>query len=299
MYESTKVKLLKFLEDVEDCSSTPVSISVNGEVNFENGGGDPVDPTQDCCSRYGYNWDEVNAICWAFTPTGDRPNSGVNGNATSPAPRVLKTARQTRSIVNSVINGESVSIEVGNKDMLAVGENLTLNKDVQGSTLLGKNVETNLPGIHVGGGYRDGDSSYNITGYAQNGIVTLHRYQAITASGQNLFLDIEGITANYLEIPNDTMWSCILNITIRDTSMSVKVSQQYSLQLSKTGGIAAFATPVQIASLGTFAGYTFTLDVDVASDTDQHRIFIDVAGSTFPINLIATASLQYQQSKTS
>jgi hypothetical protein len=207
---------------------------------------------------------------------------------------------QTRNsqITDSVINGEDVTIANGNKDMLAVGQRLELTKDVQGNTMLGKNVYTNLPGLHLGGGYRDGDSSYNITGYAQNGIVTLHRYQAITASGQNLFLDIEGITANYLEIPNDTMWSCILNITIRDTSMSVKVSQQYSLQLSKTGGIAAFATPVQIASLGTFAGYTFTLDVDVASDTDQHRIFIDVAGSTFPINLIATASLQYQQSKT-
>jgi len=47
MQESTSVKLIKFLEDVEDCSATPSTISVGGEVNFVDSNGDPVDATQD------------------------------------------------------------------------------------------------------------------------------------------------------------------------------------------------------------------------------------------------------------
>jgi hypothetical protein len=99
-YESTKVKLIKFLEDVEDCSATPSTISINGEVNFVDGNGDPVDATQDCCTRYGYNWDESTAICWATIPSGGRSNTNVGGTTTNPAPRVNKTAQQTRSIIN-------------------------------------------------------------------------------------------------------------------------------------------------------------------------------------------------------
>jgi hypothetical protein len=296
MYESTKVKLLKFLEDVEDCSSTPVSVTINGEVNFENGAGESVPPTQDCCSRYGYNWDEVNGVCWAFTPTGERPSSGVNGRPTTPAQREIKTIAQNRSIINSVINGESVSLVNGNKDMIAVGKDLTLTKAVEGSNLIGKNVYTNLPGLHLGGGYRDGNTFVE-QGWAQSGTVILHRKDTYPAAG-NAFYYVEGITNEHIELPNDTLWSCLLNVTIWDTTAGTYATGQYSFAMSKTGGVAAVSAITALNTVNTTA-FTFTVGVNVAVAT-QHRLFLNVGGGgTFPANIITTASLQYQQSKIS
>jgi hypothetical protein len=296
MQESTSVKLIKFLEDVEDCSATPSTISVGGEVNFVDSNGDPVDATQDCCTRYGYNWDESTAICWATIPSGGRPNTNVGGTTTNPAPRVTKTAQQTRSITNSVINGDSVTIEIGNRDMLAVGRDLELTKDVSGSNLLGKNVTTNLPGIHLGGGYRDG-SSYIEKGWAQSGTVILHRKDSYAAAG-NAFYYIEGVTNEHIELPNDTLWSCLLNVTIWDTNAGTYATGQYSFAMTKIAGVAAVSAITALNTVNTTA-FTFTVGVNVAVPAN-HRLFLNVGGGgTFPVDIITTASLQYQQSKIS
>lgn len=296
MQESTSVKLIKFLEDVEDCSATPSTISVGGEVNFVDTNGDPVDATQDCCTRYGYNWDENTAICWATVPSGGRPNTNVGGTTTNPAPRVTKTAQQTRSITNSVINGDSVTIEIGNRDMLAVGNTLELYKNVQGSNLLGKNVYTNLPGMHLGGGFRDG-SSYIEKGWAQSGTVILHRKDSYAAAG-NAFYYIEGVTNEHIELPNDTLWSCLLNVTIWDTNAGTYATGQYSFAMTKIAGVAAVSAITALNTVNTTA-FTFTVGVNVAVPA-KHRLFLTVGGGgTFPVDIITTASLQYQQSKIS
>ncbi len=202
LQESTKVTLLKFLDDQEDCFSTPVSVSINGEVNFEDANGDPVASTQDCCVRYGYNWDEVNAICWAFTPTGDRPNTPTSGTPTNPSPRPTTAALQNRSVLNSVITGNDVTIATGNSNMLAVGNRLELDASVSGSNLLGKNVYTKLPGIHLGGGWKNGITSSAEKGWAQSGDVILH-YKDAWVDSQIWDLLVEGVTASYIEIPDD------------------------------------------------------------------------------------------------
>jgi|694.fasta_scaffold20945_2 hypothetical protein len=296
MQESTSVKLIKFLEDVEDCSATPSTISVGGEVNFVDSNGDPVDATQDCCTRYGYNWDESTAICWATIPSDGRPNTNVGGTTTNPAPRVTKTAQQTRSIINSVINGDSVTIEIGNRDMLAVGNTLELYKNVQGSNLLGKNVYTNLPGMHLGGGFRDG-SIYIEKGWAQSGTVILHRKDAYPAAG-NAFYYIEGITNEHIELPNDTLWSCLLNVTVWDTNAATYATGQYSFAMTKIAGVAAVSAITALNTVNTTA-FTFTVGVNVAVPA-KHRLFLNVGGGgTFPVDIITTASLQYQQSKIS
>lgn len=299
MYESTKVKLLKFLEDVEDCTSTPVSVSVNGEVNFEDGNGDPVASTQDCCVRYGYNWDEVNAICWAFTPTGERPNSGVNGSATVPAARVIKTAVQTRSIINSVINGEDVTIEVGNKDMLAVGQNLSLTKVVDGNTMLGKNVYTNLPGIHVGGGYRGGNiANAAYTGWAQFGQFVLQRQFTIATSGDVFDLYIEGVAGEYINIPDEAILSVIMNVSISDSIGGYETSVHH-FTLDKFAGIANASAITTLSTIGAIGTNVFTFGIDTATNTDEHRVNVTVTGGTYPLGVVVTASIQYQQVKTS
>ena len=299
MYESTKVKLLKFLEDVEDCTGTPVSVSVNGEVNFEDAGGDPIEPSQDCCVRYGYNWDEVNAICWAFTPTGGRPSSGVNGTSTVPASRVNKVAAQTRAIVNSVVNGESVSIVDGNKDMLAVGQRLELTKDVQGNTMLGKNVFTNLPGIHVGGGYRGGNpANVSWTGWAQFGQFTLQRLITAPSTGSTFDLYIEGVAGEYIELADESVWSVIMNVSISD-GIGGNETSLHHFTLDKFGGIANASAITTLSTSGAIGAYVFTFAIDTATNTDQHRINVTVTGGTYPAGFLISASIQYQQSKTS
>ena len=292
--ESTKVKLLKFLEDTEDCSAIPSTISTNGEVNFVDANDDPVAPSQDCCTRYGYNWDEANAVCWAFTPNGNTRPNNISGNSTTPAVRELPTAAQTRGVLNSVINGQNIDIEVNNQNMLAVGERLELTKNVNGSNLLGKNVTTNLPGFHLGGGYRDGNTFVE-KGWAQSGTIILHRKDAYAAAG-NAFYYVEGITNEFIDLPNDTLWSCLLNVTIRDTNAGTYATGQYSFAISKTGGVAATSAVTALNTINTTA-FTFTIGVNVAVPAN-HRLFLNVGGGgTFPVNIITTASLQYQQSK--
>jgi hypothetical protein len=298
MYESTKVKLLKFLEDVEDCTGTPISISLNGEVNFEDAGGDPVAASQDCCVRYGYTWDENLGVCWANVPTGSKPNSPTSGSTTNPAPR--RTAVQTRNsqITDSVINGEDVTIVNGNKDMLAVGQRLELTKDVQGSTMLGKNVYTNLPGIHVGGGFRAGNpANITYTGWSQFGQFTLQRLITVASSGSTFDLYIEGVAGEYIELANESVWSVIMNVSVSD--MAGSETSLHHFTLDKFSSIANASAITTLSTSGAIGAYVFTFAIDTATNTDQHRINVTVTGGTYPAGFLVSASIQYQQSKTS
>ena len=298
MNESTSVKLIKLIENTEDCSSTPVSISVNGEVNFEDGNGDPVASTQDCCQRYGYNWDEANAVCWAFVPNVERPSTGVSGNPTSPASRPTQAAVENRSILDSVVSGTDVTIAVGNTNMLAVGSRLELTQDVGGSNLLGKNTYTSLPGVHLGGGYKDGLTTSVEKGWAQHGIVVLHRKDSWLTSGTNLAYYVEGIAGEYMNIPDETVWSVLLNVTIIDAGNNYYTGQ-FSLAMRKVAGVATVSAITAINQINNTA-YTFTMGVNVAANPAEHRLYLNVAGGgTFPANLITTASIQYQHSKIS
>ena len=293
--ESTKVKLLKFLEDTEDCASTPNTISVNGEVNFVDAAGDPVASTQDCCTRYGYNWDEATTICWAFTSNGNtRPNS-IGGSTTTPADRPTAVATATRAVLNSVITGKDVSIDLDNQNMLAVGERLELTKDVRGSNLLGKNVTTNLPGIHIGGGYRAGNPAATEDGWAQFGQFALQRYPTISASGTFDFY-IEGVAGEYIDMPDDTVWSCLFNVTIRDVAGDSETSLHH-FTLTKLGGVTSASAITTLSTIGAIGAYVFTFGIDTVTDTDEHRINVTVTGGVYPTAFIMTTSLQYQQNK--
>ena len=297
--ESTKVKLLKFLEDTEDCTSTPVSVSTNGEVNFEDGAGDPVEPTQDCCSRYGYTWDETSAVCWAFVPTGDRPNSPTTGSSTNPSPRQNKAQTRNAAILNSVISGEEVNVAIGNKNELAVGERLTLTKDVRGNIMGGKNVTTNLPGMHVGGGYRAGDpANFAYNGWAQFGQFVLQRQFTSAASGTMFNLYIEGVPNEYIEIEDESVWSVVMNVSITDAIGGNETSLHH-FTLDKFAALAGASAISTINTIGGIGAYVFTFAIDTATNTDQHRINVTVTGGTYPAAFVITASIQYQQVKTS
>lgn len=293
-YESTKVTLLKFVDDNEDCTGTPVSVSVNGQVNFEDFNGDPIAPTQDCCVRYGYNWDEVNAVCWAFTPTGDRPRPITSGPPTNEAPRPSRVTAENANITNSTINGTNVSISNGNANMLAVGSRLQLDGAVMGSNLLGKNVYTRLPGLHIGGGFKYGDLTTTEIGYAQHGFFTLHIKDTLLVAG-NTYLFTEGFTGVFIDMPDETVWSCLLHLTVWDNTSNTYATGQYSFSMDKIGGTAGVSaiTPLNLVN-GT--AFTLGIGVNIAGIT-THRVYLSVTGGTFPVDIMATATIQYQQSK--
>lgn len=290
--ESTKVKLIKYLDQVNDCASTPVSVSTNGEVNFENGDGDPVEPSEDCCSRYGYFWDELNGVCWAFNNGGQFRNSIIESN--------VSTGVSSASISNapsSIVDGNKVSIAENNGNMLAIGQDLNLTKFVNGSNLLGKNVEVNLPGIHVGGGYRAGTSTATEFGWAQFGQFALHRYPTVTSSGQSWELFIEGVSNQRIELPDETLWSCLMNLTIKDIAGTSETSLHH-FTIEKIGGIAYASAITTLNTIGGIGAYTFGLSIDTTTDTDEHRIKITTTGGTYPEVFFFIGSIQYQQSKT-
>ena len=295
LQESTKVKLIKFLDQINDCSIQPTIVSANGEVYFQDGEGNPAAPNEDCCSRYGYFWDEINGVCWAFNNGGQFRNSIVTPNNIQRT-GIESIYAQLSTKTNSVINGEGLNIIDSNPNTLMVGKNLSLTKSVDGSNLLGKNVITNLPGLHVGGGYRDGNPANAESGWAQSGVVMLH-YKDAWVNSQIYNLLIEGIANEFIELPNDTLWSCLMNATIIDTNTGDYCIGQYSFGLQVTGGIAN-ATAITTVNEINNTAYTFTYDVDTTTNTDQHRVNLQVTGlGATSITFVVTASIHYQQNK--
>jgi hypothetical protein len=295
LQESTKVKLIKFLDQINDCSSTPVGVTTNGEVEFESGG-EAVEPTEDCCSRYGYFWDEINGVCWAFNNGGQFRNSLVQTNSANTT--ILSTAQiQNKSIANSIIQGGNVEVASPNRNLLAVGSNLRITNPNVNSNAIGNNVMVNTPGLHVGGGYRGGDATAAYYGWSQFGTFVLQRLVTVLTSGSTQNLYIEGVAGEYINLPDETLWSCFWNVTIKDTT-GLSETSLHHFTLDKTGGIATASAITTLSTIGSIGSNVFTFGIDTATDTDEHRINVTFTGGTYPDGFVITSSLQYQQSKT-
>jgi hypothetical protein len=310
--ESTVCKLIKLIDAQPDCTGRPFEQRNDGEVIFIDINDNVIPSTEACCTRYGYNWDATNEICWGQASSRDVTNA-VSPARTRP---VFTKATTTRSAgltdqmvvygdkittdftnVNSILAGETINVVSQNQNTLAVGENLDLTKSVAGNTMLGKNVTTNLPGIHVGGGYRDGIPTSIYYGWAQFGQFALHRYPTITTSGQVENLYIEGIAGEYINMPDDTLWSCLLNVTIKEPSGASETSLLH-FTLEKVGGLAAASAISTISTIGSIGSNVFTFGIDTTTSTDEHRINVTFTGGTYPDAFVINTSLQYQQNKT-
>jgi hypothetical protein len=125
----------------------------------------------------------------------------------------------------------------------------------------------------------------------------MHKRRTFTASAQKAVLDIQGISGNYLNLPDDTAWSCILNVMLIDDSLAIYYGAQINFTLLKTGSAAVWAGPTVVSENGVYGGHTFGVEVDTATNTDEHRIEVKSTGGTYPMNAIVTASLTYQQTK--
>ena len=289
--ESTKVKLLKFLEDTEDCSATPSSIATNGEVNFVDANNEPVDPSQDCCTRYGYTWDEADAVCWAFVPTGDRPNSPTSGSSTNPAPRQNKAQARNAAIINSVIAGDNVTIENGNQNTLAVGERLKFEGINQGSALLGRNAYANITGMHFGGG----DRVSNKDGNQQTGMIVLANATTFSAAGQYIELFTGNDVLTRMNLPDGTSMTIMYVLQVSNMAGNA-FYQTGSLYIEKIAGVAVARTPIQITTDNS-SGTTFVLSINTTTNPAQHRFGVTSAGTGFPIVGQVVLTLYYTQTR--
>jgi hypothetical protein len=174
---------------------------------------------------------------------------------------------------------------------------LNLTKFVNGSNLLGKNVEVNLPGLHVGGGYRGGTPTGTYYGWSQFGTFVLQRLVTVLTSGSTQNLYIEGVAGEYINLPDETLWSCFWNVTIKDTTGASETSLHH-FTLDKTGGNATASAITTLSTIGSIGSNVFTFGIDTTTDTDEHRINVTFTGGTYPDGFVITSSLQYQQSKT-
>jgi len=81
----TKVKLIRVLDIDNDCDLTPVSANLDQTLNWETPNGDPATITQDCCLRFGYNWNSAKNNCYST------PNNGTRSFITAQAPTLAPT----------------------------------------------------------------------------------------------------------------------------------------------------------------------------------------------------------------
>lgn len=294
-FESTRVKLMKYLRTEADCSSTPGTISTNGVVNFVDGNGDPVASTQSCCVRYGYSWSENDAECYAFNQGGDRPSNGITGTNTNPIPR-NSTPASIDGNTRSVQQGVALDIVDGNNNMLAVGDTLKLDTAVRGNAMIGKNVLISSSGFHIGGGWK-GDDRTQPEGSTQHGIIMHGDEFAVTISGVAYQIPIENIPNNFLSIPDESVWHCLMHVVIYETgNIGNYYAGLHQVNIQKSSGNAIVnIQPTLISEENAFGGgTTFGFTIDTSADPTQHRLEITpTTGYTLPIALKTTIALQY------
>jgi hypothetical protein len=289
-FESTKVKLIKYIDSEADCTGTPESININGTVNFIDGAGDPVAATQSCCVRYGYEWSESDGECYAFNSQGDRPTNGITGTNTSPLPRNAST-QAVDGNSRSVQEGVVLSIAEGNNNMIAVGDTLKLTESVRGNAMFGKNTLTTFPGMHLGGGWKNDDRGQS-EGGTQYGVILFGSRDALAASGDVIQPTVEN-TAAQLNIPSDSYWSVLLQVNVTDIDNNTTYNGLHMVTFQKLGATAFASTPIVIAEDNGFATVNFAINIDTTSNTDEHRIEIVTTGTGYGYIFWTTVTLTY------
>jgi hypothetical protein len=83
--DMTSVKLIRVLDIDNDCDLKPVSANLDQSLNWETPNGDPATITEDCCLRFGYNWNSAKGNCYS------QPNNGTRSFITAQAPTLAPT----------------------------------------------------------------------------------------------------------------------------------------------------------------------------------------------------------------
>jgi hypothetical protein len=83
--DMTKVKLIRVLDIDNDCDLIPVSANLDQSLNWETPEGAEATITEDCCLRFGYNWNSTKNNCYST------PNNGTRSFITAQAPSLAPT----------------------------------------------------------------------------------------------------------------------------------------------------------------------------------------------------------------
>jgi hypothetical protein len=289
-FESTRVKLMKYLSTEADCSSTPGSIDIKGIVNFVDGNGDPATPTQSCCERYGYTWSETFAKCFAFNNTGDRPTNGIIGTTTAPIPRNV-VLQKNNGNTGRTVSGVGIDIIGGNNNTLAVGDTLKLDAEVRGNSMVGKNVLTEQSGLHVGGGWKLDDRT-QAEGGTQFGVIMFGSKDALALSGDKIDVTMDN-TGVHLSIPDDSFWSVLLHVNVTDIAGATTYNGLHMVTFQKVAGTASATGVILINEDNGFGTVNFAIGIDTTTVTSEHRIEVFTVGSGYPYVFYTTITLQY------
>ena len=294
-FESTKVKLMKYLRSEADCTNTPFSVELNGQVIFHNGNDEEVAATQSCCTRYGYSWSESAGLCYSFNQGPTTPPGGITGNQVNEVERLTRDIPNTSSgSTGGTTSGVVIAAIAGNNNTLAVGDTLKLTAPVRGAAMVGKNVLTKLPGFHLGGGWTV-DNRSNGDGNHQYGAVILSSKDVLNSVGDKLDFVLEGINTAHIDLPNDTHMACSITVNVYDFATNNYMSKLCHVFFKKVGATASASAVTTLDTINTFPSLTLALTIDTATNTAQHRISLAAGGSGFPYNLQGTITIQYTQ----
>ena len=96
------------------CDLAPTSFNTDGTVNFtELDTGASASPTQDCCTAYGYTWDNTNSVCFWASNGGGSPNpNGGGSNPAQDATKNLGTSNTGGKVIGDVASSDAKSLNV-------------------------------------------------------------------------------------------------------------------------------------------------------------------------------------------
>jgi len=289
-FESTKVKLIKVFSNAPDCNIVPVGVDRNGVVNFENLQGNPVSPTEKCCVRYGYIFDENTNLCYAFNNQSTPPSNGITGTSTNQIPRNV-VVNPNNGNTGRTVSGIGIDVISGNDNTLAVGDTLKLDTAMRGNAMIGKNVLISSSGFHLGGGWKLDDRSQN-EGGTQYGIIMFGSKDALAISGDIIQPTIDN-TGTHLSIPDDSFWSVMLHLNVTDIAGATTYNGLHMVTFQKVGSIAASTAAILINEDNGFGTVNFAINIDTVTDTTQHRIEIVTTGTGYPYTFFTTLTLTY------
>ena len=298
-----QVQMMKIVTPDLDCEFTPVSITIGGEVLFEDSNGDPGSSEQ-CCTRYGYQW--VDGRCRSVSRPGIGSNPqrfeqglqgvgfGSNSNKLPPTAFGLTSGSDINpDSIYSAFIGQGIRIDAGNPNMVAVGNRLRMIGANPASALFGRNVLANTPGVHVGGGWNE----MGIEGRAQAGIIILSGSGDFTTNSTEVEVFIDGVTGRRMNLLDGTSMNCIVSVTCHQITAGAVVNFWTALYMVgiRKDGATSYNTGITSIARQSSSG-NMDMIVDTTTATDQHRFRFTIGGGSHPHNdCYITARIDYTQ----
>lgn len=316
--DTTQVELVKFVDAVDGCDLTVIGQYSDLSIKFEDSDGYDTQGNIICCEQYGGTWDAGEEKCFmeiqlpgpVIGGPGTRPGrlpadrgsiftggftegSGIQGH--------FYASRVTAGVSQSGIFGSGHDIDSG-VGMIIAGHNLTKSAGIDAS-IFGSHADIRWSGLHLGGGFWWQCGSEDYRGRAQTGWIMLLGEGDLSDNPSEIELLIEGVPDNRISLVDDSGWMIradlsIVEINPANMNISSFGAKSYLGAIYKTGGIAYEAGSLNDnhQHTGDF-GHDIELEVDVTSDTTQHRFKLATkSGSGLPThNVSVTCRISYVQ----